>query len=128
MDFMTAVKKVLQENYLNFEGRARRSEFWWFQLFVIVGYIVVGVLFGVLGAVLGDTGATIGSLLYAVFGLGVLLPALAVSVRRLHDIDKSGWWLLIDLVPLVGPILLIVWFCSAGTAGQNKFGSDPVGA
>lgn len=128
MDFSTAVRKVLQENYANFQGRAPRSEYWWFFLFVIIADIAISILAAILGAVLGDTGAMIGSLISIVFALAIIVPALAVTVRRLHDLDRSGWWIFISLVPIIGPILLIIWYCTKGSVGQNRFGNDPLGA
>jgi uncharacterized membrane protein YhaH (DUF805 family) len=67
-----------------------------------------------------------GSLVSLIVSLGLILPGLAVEVRRLHDIDKSGWWVLISVVPLVGIILLLIWFCTEGTRGPNRFGSNPL--
>ncbi|HLY54648.1 MAG TPA: DUF805 domain-containing protein [Stellaceae bacterium] len=128
MDFSTAVRKVLQENYANFQGRAARSEYWWFFLFVIIVDIAVSILSGILGAVLGNTGAMIGSLISIVFLLAIIVPGIAVTVRRLHDLDRSGWWIFISLVPLIGPILLIIWYCTKGSLGPNRFGNDPLGA
>jgi uncharacterized membrane protein YhaH (DUF805 family) len=113
MDFMTAVKTVLTENYVNFRGRASRSEFWWFALFVFVVSIVLQVI---LGEIVG-----------AIFSLAVLLPSIAVAVRRLHDVDRSGWWYLLALIPLIGfLILLFAFFIHRGTVGANRFGPDPL--
>ena len=107
--------------YATFQGRAPRAEYWWFTLFLLLGYIAIMIL----GAVAGSSdGAILASVLYGIFALGTLLPTLAVAVRRLHDTDRSGWWLLIELVPLVGPILILVWFCSRGTRGPNRFGNE----
>jgi uncharacterized membrane protein YhaH (DUF805 family) len=114
MSFQDAVKTVFSK-YATFSGRARRSEYWWFVLFAVlvqfVTYIIDFVLFGG-----GRTPIT------TIASLAMLLPGLAVTVRRLHDIDKSGWWIFLDLVPFVGAIVLIVWFCGEGTPGPNKFG------
>ena len=117
MNFTDAVKSVITLNYANFNGRASRSEFWYFFLFNIVVSIVLGLVDNL---ILGFP------LLQAIFGLALLIPGLAVSVRRLHDKDKSGWWLLIALVPLIGAILLIVWYATEGTPGDNQFGPPPV--
>lgn len=116
MDIEVAVTHCLK-NYATFSGRAARSEYWYWVLFTFVGGIAIGFLDG---AVFGGIG--IGML----FSLALLLPGLAVSVRRLHDLNKSGWWLLISLIPLVGAILLIVWAASKGTEGDNQFGPDPL--
>lgn len=118
MNFMDAVRTCLN-NYVGFAGRARRSEFWWFWLFNVIVQIVCGILDGIL---LGGSG-----ILGAIASLGLLLPGLAVSVRRLHDTGRSGWWILIGLVPLVGIILLIIWYVNRGEDGPNRFGPDPRG-
>ncbi len=107
-------------NYVTFSGRAARWEYWWWALFVVLGSIVTALIdIMVLGA---ETQGVVNLL----FNLAVLLPGLAVAVRRLHDIDRSGWWLLIVLIPLVGILLLLVWFIQSGTAGPNRFGADPL--
>jgi uncharacterized membrane protein YhaH (DUF805 family) len=117
MDFMTAVKTCLGK-YATFQGRAARSEYWFFTLFMFILSMIASVIAGAsLGAL---------SVLPAVLMIGLFLPSIAVSVRRLHDLDKSGWWLLIVLVPLLGGLLLLVWACMRGTEGQNRFGSDPL--
>ena len=112
--FMAALKK-----YATFEGRARRKEYWFFVLFYFVIAVVLSIAEGMVGT---------GGILVGLFALGMILPNLAVSVRRLHDTDHSGWWLLISLVPLVGAIVLLVFFCTGGTAGSNRFGADPKAA
>jgi uncharacterized membrane protein YhaH (DUF805 family) len=123
--------------YFDFNGRSRRKEYWMWFLFVIIGAIVFSILDTVLG--LGgttntysdfDSGASVGfnstgGILSTVFMLAILIPNIAVGIRRLHDTDKSGWWILIGLIPLVGAIVLIVFFVSEGTRGPNRFGSDP---
>ena len=117
MGFVAAVKNVLG-NYVTFRGRACRSEYWFFQLF----YFIVMVLGSVLDSfIFGQP-----SVIYAIAGLALFLPSLAVTVRRLHDTDRTGWWLLIGLVPLIGLILLIVWYCSKGASESNRFGDDPL--
>jgi uncharacterized membrane protein YhaH (DUF805 family) len=119
MGFQQAVATCFGK-YADFTGRARRSEYWYFVLFNIAGQFVTGLLDAFL---FGSNGL---GLINGMFGLAVLLPALAVGVRRLHDIGRSGWWLLISFVPLVGVILLIVWFCRQGDPGPNRFGPDPM--
>ena len=114
-------------NYTNFRDRTPRSGFWWWFLFTQIVNIVAQVLMGVFAA-MGQTAALIGAIIVLVVILGLLIPGIAVSVRRLHDLDKSGWWLLICLIPLVGAIILIVWFCTKGTEGPNRFGTDPLAA
>lgn len=108
------------EKYVDFEDRAPRAEYWYFVLFQVicfVGLAVVGAVF--FGS--HDAGG-VGALL----SLGLFLPTLAVSVRRLHDIDRTGFWYFMVLVPVAGTILLLVWFCTRGTEGPNRFGADPL--
>jgi uncharacterized membrane protein YhaH (DUF805 family) len=112
----TAVKTVLSK-YATFRGRARRSEYWYFALFQLIAYMVAGVLDYV---IFGRQ-----SLFSAIVGLGLLIPVLAVSVRRLHDTNRSGWWLFLSLVPFIGGVILLIWFCSKGAAEANRFGEDP---
>jgi len=119
MDFSTAVKTCLNK-YATFSGRAQRSEYWWFYLFVLIVATVLSVV-DIAIFNMPDT-----SPLASIFTLAILLPILGAGVRRLHDLDKSGWWILIGLVPLIGFIVLIVWFASKGTDGDNRFGSDPL--
>jgi uncharacterized membrane protein YhaH (DUF805 family) len=106
------------KNYAGFSGRARRTEYWLFQLFnMIILFAVIGIGYAV------DSQVPV-YVAYA-FGLAAILPSLAVQVRRLHDIDKSGWWYFISFVPLVGPIVLLVFDCTEGTQGPNQYGPDP---
>jgi uncharacterized membrane protein YhaH (DUF805 family) len=86
---------------------------------VIVGF-VIGLIGGIFAAILGVK--VVGTLLRLLFELAILIPSIAVGVRRLHDLDKSGWWLFLSFVPLVGGIILLVWFCTPGTRGPNRFG------
>ncbi|MBW5481463.1 DUF805 domain-containing protein [Streptomyces bambusae] len=103
-------------NYAVFSGRARRQEYWLFTLF----NIIITAVLGTLDAVLGTSG-----LLTGLYVLAILVPALAVSVRRLHDTDRSAWWLLIGLIPLVGAIVLIVFAATEGSANPNRWGHNP---
>jgi len=114
MDIATAVRSVLGQ-YANFQGRARRSEFWWFYLASVVATIVAAILDAVIGA----------PIFQIVVGLGLVIPTLAVGARRLHDIGKSGWWQLIGLVPLVGFIVLIVFYAQDGHPTPNQHGPSP---
>ena len=108
--------------YADFSDRAPRAEYWWFYLLTIVAYIVSTIVDSVIG-----TGAALGpyGILSMVVMLGLLIPSLAAGVRRLHDTDRSGWWLLIALIPLVGVIVLLIFFVLEGTKGDNRFGPDP---
>lgn len=109
------------KNYANFQGRARRKAYWMFVLFNIIAIIVLGMIEGVVG-LRGEGGYGILSGLYS---LAIILPGLAVAVRRLHDTGRSGWWLLIGLVPLIGSIVLLVFFVSDGQPGSNQYGPNP---
>jgi uncharacterized membrane protein YhaH (DUF805 family) len=117
MDFVTAVKTGLGK-YATFKGRAARSEYWFFALFYFIVSTIASVIAGAAEGAL--------SVLPVVVLIGLFVPILAVAVRRFHDVDKSGWWVLIGLVPLVGIILQLVWFCKRGTDGSNRFGDDPL--
>jgi len=107
--------------YADFSGRARRREYWGFQLVLLLGYLVL------LALVTMESLATIGSILIMVFGLGIIVPSLAVTVRRLHDVGKSGWWYLIGLVPLVG-LVIFLFLLMPGTPGTNQYGPNPKGS
>lgn len=122
MTFMQAVS-VCFSKYVTFSGRARRAEYWWWSLFVIIASIALGI---VDGAIFGMSMENVGPL-GALFSLGTLLPGIAVSVRRLHDLDRTGWWLLIAFLPIIGWIVLLVFFVTKGTSGANRFGPDPLG-
>jgi uncharacterized membrane protein YhaH (DUF805 family) len=113
--------KVLK-NYVGFSGRARRTEYWMFTLFnclAIVAAIILDNVFG-LAWKSGDGGP-----IYLLYVLAVLLPSLAVGVRRLHDIGKSGWWLLLAFIPLIGAIILLIWHVREGDHGNNAYGPNP---
>ena len=118
MNFVDAVKSGFQ-NYVTFSGRAARSQYWYWALFCIL----VGI-----GSVVIDAALFPQSYMRpvnAIAELVLFLPTLAVSIRRLHDLDRSGWWFLLIFVPLIGGIWLLVWFCMRGTVGPNRFGPDP---
>lgn len=121
MGFSEAVRTALLERYAEFSGRSRRSEYWWFVLFNILLNIVVSLI----GAVLGDA---IGSILGLLVMLALIIPGIAVTVRRLHDTDRSGWWILIALIPLIGTLVLLFFMVQRGTPGDNRFGTDPTGS
>ena len=133
MDFTQAVRTVYRK-YATFDGRAARSEYWWFVLFSFLAAVAVGIVERALGLGYGSFmhgGGRVsmvyqGGILSSLWWLANLLPSLAVAVRRLHDTDRSGWWLLIAFVPLIGAIVLLVFFCTRGTSGPNRFGTDPL--
>jgi len=110
-------KKGFTEKYADFSGRARRSEYWYFILFNILATAVtmgIDALYGY-------------PILYGLYTLAAIVPSLAVAVRRLHDTNKSGWFLLISFIPLIGGILLLVWFVKDSDEGINEYGPNPKG-
>ena len=124
MNFTVAVKTVLGK-YIDFSGRASRSEYWYWILAVVALAIVLTVIEGALLApALGFEAYApeAGQPLRMLMGLAIFLPTLAVSIRRLHDIGRSGWWLLIQFVPLIGGLILLWWYIQPGTEGPNEFG------
>ncbi len=123
MGMTQAVKSVLA-NYANFQGRARRADYWWFYLATTIVTTTLYILMTVSIETKGSIGISGVLLILAMFGF--MLPNISVSFRRLHDVNKSAWNFLWVLLPLVGPILLIVWFCQRGTIGENRFGADPL--
>jgi len=128
--YMDVLKK-----YAVFEGRARRKEFWMFVLFNYAVGLVYGALLGILMLLLYFTDMSEDTMLtifviclvpWLIYSLWLMIPGLAVTVRRLHDLDKSAWNLLWALIPVGGAIALLVWYCTEGTRGPNRFGPDPV--
>lgn len=111
---MACVKRVYLEQYLDFEGRTSRTEFWYAFLFNFLVNFILGFIPG-----------TFGMILKIVWWLAVLLPTLGAGARRLHDINKSGWLLLIGLIPLVGEIILIIWWIKKGDETDNQYGPVP---
>jgi uncharacterized membrane protein YhaH (DUF805 family) len=116
MSFVDAIKSVFTQ-YVGFSGRARRSEFWYFYLFTILLSIVASIVQRAM------TNSTNG-IVTTIIGLAIILPYLAVAVRRLHDTSRSGWWLLIGLIPVVGTIILIVFWVQ-DSHGDNQYGPSP---
>ncbi|MEZ4938501.1 MAG: DUF805 domain-containing protein [Crocinitomicaceae bacterium] len=113
--------KVLKQ-YADFNGRARRQEYWMFFLMNLIFSLILGVVDGIIGTYDETTGW---GLLGGLYSLFILVPSLAVGVRRLHDTNKSGWMLLVALIPLVGGIWLLVLFVTDGDKGPNQYGPDP---
>ncbi len=118
--FVFALKK-----YADFSGRARRSEYWYFVLFYILIYIGLTIIDVVTGAFSDSLGL---GLLTGIFSLAMLIPSISVTVRRLHDTDRSGWWLLIGLIPLIGAIVLLVFCVQDSQSSENRFGFNPKAA
>ena len=119
MNFVQAIKSGFS-HYVTFSGRACRSEYWFWVLFAAIG----GLLTAALDAAIFGYHSGV-SPFNGIFDLVIFLPGLAVAARRLHDIDRTAWWLLI-LLTGIGAILLIVWYCLKGTSGPNRFGPDPL--
>lgn len=115
--FVTALKK-----YAVFSGRSRRREYWYFGLFYLILYAVLAMVDGITGSFNFEYGIGMFS---GILTLALLIPSLSVSVRRLHDTGRSGWWVLIGVIPLVGAIILIVFLAQDTEAGANRFGANP---
>lgn len=110
-------KLVVTQRYAKFDGRAGRAEFWWYALATFIIFAIAAILMQI---------SSIFVILYVVIALGLIVPNLAVSVRRLHDTNKTGWLVLISLIPLVGTIILIVFLATPGNPGPNQYGApDP---
>ena len=112
--YMTALRK-----YAVFTGRARRSEYWWFTLCNLIIIVVLSVIGNMMG---GQSGQ---QTLAGIYSLAVLIPGVAVGVRRLHDVGKSGWWYLLVFVPIVGGLVLLFWFIQDSEPGDNQWGPNP---
>ena len=131
MNLPTAVRSCFS-NYATFSGRASRAEYWWFVLFTLICFVGLSAIetrFLGFGTVSRGHGVwawqSNGGPLSGLFALGIFLPTLAVAVRRLHDSGKSGWWLLIQLVPLIGTLVLLFHFVQPSQVGPNRFGAAP---
>lgn len=122
MEWMTLPLK----RYADFQGRSRRKEYWMFILLIVVVAVVLSIVEGVLG-LSGMVGGVYGPIT-TLFLLAIIIPSLAVQVRRFHDQDKSGWFVLIGLIPLIGGLIVLVFMCLEGTPGPNRFGDDPKGS
>ena len=128
-------KKVVFENYANFKGRARRSEFWWFTLFnFLIGMVFNLILYSIVGtdvkAIIQNGGNIptsyyIINIISTIYSLAILVPSLAVTVRRLHDVGRSGWFFFLILVPIIGWIILLVWHFTDSQPGTNQWGPNP---
>jgi len=121
---------IIKNKYAQFSGRASRSEFWYFALFyVILAFIVVLIDTLVINPMLGETASESaqGGILQLVVALALLIPSISIAIRRLHDIGKSGWWLLIPLVPVIGTLVLLYFYIVDSESGSNRFGTNPKG-
>ena len=113
------------KKYAVFDGRAQRAEYWYFALFSIIISIVLVIVDGATGSFNEETGF---GLLSGIYTLAILIPTIAVGIRRLHDTNRSGWWILIGLIPIIGFIILIVLFVIDSDQGENQYGSNPKGS
>ena len=112
------------KKYAVFSGRSRRSEYW---VFFLIQFII-GIVLSGLGSVLSAQESLLAlpvNAIYFIYIIGTLIPGIAVTIRRLHDTDRSGWWIFIGIIPIIGAILLIIWFCMDGTIGSNSYGPNP---
>ena len=110
---------LMTQKYASFSGRARRTEYWMFFLVYFVIALVIGVVEGLL---------SIGGYLTGIFALVHLLPSLGVTARRLHDTNRSAWWMLVSFIPVIGWLVLLYFMLNAGDAQDNRFGSNPKAA
>ncbi|MEM1160107.1 MAG: DUF805 domain-containing protein [Pseudomonadota bacterium] len=114
--------------YADFQGRSPRSEYWWFMLFYFAVMFTFSFVVSFLGAAMGSpTIVTVGTVIAVIIVLGLIIPNIAVTIRRFHDQDKSGWFILLTFIPYLGALILIVFMCLKGTEGDNRFGPDPLG-
>jgi uncharacterized membrane protein YhaH (DUF805 family) len=118
MNFYAAIKSAFSQ-YATFSGRASRSEFWFFYLFLVIASFIAA---SIDALVLNNQNSYLTLILF----LATLIPLIAITTRRLHDTDRSGWWQLLPFIPLVGAIILLIWLCTAGAPGNNRFGGNPL--
>jgi uncharacterized membrane protein YhaH (DUF805 family) len=116
MSFSEAVKSGF-DHYVKFDGRASRPAFWWWYLFQIIAMVGAYIVDAILGT----------GFFYYIAALALILPSLSVAIRRLHDTDRSGWWILIGLIPLIGFIVLLIFYLEKSNEGENKYGPNPQG-
>ncbi|QIG05945.1 DUF805 domain-containing protein [Proteus sp. ZN5] len=120
--------EVIKNNYANFSGRARRKEYW---MFTLVNTIIITVLYAILMSSIdmytGEMSSlgSIAGIIIGIYSLAIIVPSLAVTIRRFHDQDKSGWMFLLAFIPAVGGLIVFVFMCLEGTKGDNRFGPDP---
>ena len=115
--YLTVLKK-----YAVFVGRARRNEYWMFFLFNFLFLIAASIIDHTLGITFDGTWY---GPIYTLYALALFIPGLAVAVRRLHDVNKSGWYLLISIIPIIGPIIVLIKLCTDSTPGENQYGANP---
>jgi len=113
---------VLKNKYATFEGRARRQEYWYYVLFYVLAIVALAIIDRITGTFSKEAGI---GLLSGLFVLATIVPTIAVTVRRLHDTDRSGWWVLLELVPIIGGLVLLVFTLLDSQPGTNRFGANP---
>lgn len=118
--------------YAEFSGRSRRKEYWMFMLFVVLVSVALSLVLPIIGLSANEEGSLFGAggavlIILVLFYLALLIPSIAVQVRRFHDQDKSGWFVLLNLIPYLGGIIVLVFMCLEGTRGPNRYGPDPKG-
>ena len=119
VSFPNAIKFGFQR-YFDFSGRSTRAEFWWWLLFAAIANFILTIVDNIAGMMITPTLGILGAL----FGLVVLIPGIAITFRRLHDINRSAWWLLLHLGFGIGSIVIFVWYCKQGDEGENKYGAN----
>ena len=115
--YLEALKK-----YATFRGRSRRKEYWYFTLFNMIVMLLLMAIDGMMGSFSSKAGI---GFLSTIYSLAVIIPGIAVSIRRLHDTSRSGWWLVISFVPIIGGIVLLVFMVQDSKPGENEFGPNP---
>jgi uncharacterized membrane protein YhaH (DUF805 family) len=113
---------IVLKKYAEFSGRAQRAEYWFFALFYVLFFLALSLIDGAAGLLNAELGL---GLLSGLFALAMIIPSIAVTVRRLHDTSRSGWWFLISLIPIIGGIVLLVFMCLDSTPGTNAYGPNP---
>jgi uncharacterized membrane protein YhaH (DUF805 family) len=125
MNFSQAIRSGVK-NYVSCSGRATRSEYWYCALFLFLGGFISITLDKIVLHVPVSASLDQSHPFHAIFFWCTALPGITLAMRRLHDIDRSGWWILIALIPVVGFVILLVFSCPKGTEGNNRFGPDPL--
>jgi uncharacterized membrane protein YhaH (DUF805 family) len=124
MGFSEAVRAGFSQ-YATFSGRASRPAYWWWILFAIVVAVVGSLIDSILGTTVETGRGRDPGIITSIASLALLIPGIAVSVRRLHDTDRSGWWFLLNLLPFIGALILIFFYVQPGTPGPNRYGPPP---
>ena len=123
--------KLALSRWNKFDGRSRRAEYWWFAGFnLVILVLLYAAMFGSFALTDGEFGpiSAVLAIIAGIYALAMIVPGLAVAIRRLHDTDKSGWWILIGVIPIInyiGGIVLLIFYCMDGTKGPNQFGVSP---